>query len=140
MLWLRRIWRKKQFKIQTFTYYIPAPPARKTGYREKEFDKIFYEFINQGFEILNVQTQAHTGANSCGMWVIFAVRATNAEAEKLDLDDLSLSLQEEISHANHSSQDKEVKTLDLPSLSTEEEQKQLDKLYYIDPQTPTEKS
>lgn len=140
MFWLSRFWRKKQFKIQTFTYYIPAPPARKTGYREKEFDKIFYEFINQGFEILNVQTQTHTGANSCGMWVIFAVRATNEKAEKLDLDELSQSLQDEISHAGHSSEDKEVKTLDLPNLSTEEEQNQLDQLYYVDHETQSEKS
>ena len=28
----------KEFK--TFTYFIPAPPHRKNGYREKEFDKM----------------------------------------------------------------------------------------------------
>ncbi len=77
---------RDSFKIQTFTYYIPAPPRRKTGYREKEFDKIFYHFVNQGFEILNVQTQSHTGESGSGMWVLFTLKALNLKAQELNLD------------------------------------------------------
>lgn len=131
MIWPFSLWRKKQFKIQTFTYYIPAPPARKTGYREKEFDKVFYEFINKGFEILNVQTQAHTGANSCGMWMIFTLRALTPEAEQLDLDTLSTAIES----VEQRPADKADAGLDLPELDDHEEHDQLDKLYYIDSQT-----
>jgi len=76
----------RPFKIQTFTYYIPSPPHRKTGYREKQFDKVFFEFINRGYKILNTQTQASTGQDSSGMWVIFTVQAQTEEANSLDLD------------------------------------------------------
>lgn len=128
MIWPFSLWRKKQFKIQTFTYYIPAPPARKTGYREKEFDKVFYEFINKGFEILNVQTQAHTGVNSCGMWMIFTLRALTPEAEQLDLDTLSTTIET----VEQRPADKDQAGLDLPELEEHEEH---DQLYYIDSQT-----
>lgn len=73
-------------KIQTFTYYIPAPPERKTGYREKQFDKVFYEFINRGYKILDVKMTPHSGVNSSGMWVLFTVQSTTKLAEKLDLE------------------------------------------------------
>lgn len=79
---------KNNFKIQSFTFFIPSPPPRSTGYREKQFDKLFYDFINKGYEILSVNTQASTGEKQSGMWVLFVVRATNAEAEKLNLDEL----------------------------------------------------
>lgn len=78
---------KKNYKIQSFTFFIPAPPARSTSYREKQFDKLFYEFINRGYKILHFGTEACAGGNHSGMWVIFVVQATNAEAEKLNLHD-----------------------------------------------------
>ena len=77
------------FKVQSFTFFIPSPPARSTGYREKQFDKLFYEFINRGYKILNFTTQASSsGGNHSGMWIICVVQATNAEADKLILDDV----------------------------------------------------
>ncbi len=79
---------KKDYKIQSFTFFIPSPPARSTGYREKQFDKIFYDFINRGYKILNFTTQAATGEKHSGMWIILIVQATNAEAEALKLDDI----------------------------------------------------
>lgn len=79
---------KKNYKIQSFTYFIPSPPARSTGYREKQFDKIFHEFINRGYTILNFTTQASTGEKQSGMWLIFVVQAQNAEAEALNLDEI----------------------------------------------------
>jgi hypothetical protein len=86
MKWFSRLIGKEEFKIQTFTYYVPAPPPRKTGYREKEFDSLFYQFMNRGYEVVDFKTVAHTGANQCGMWIILLVRALNAQADKLDLD------------------------------------------------------
>jgi hypothetical protein len=75
------------FKIQSFTFFIPTPPPRTTGYREKQFDKVFYEFINKGYEILSFNTQACTGQNQSGMWVICVVRALNIQAENLNFND-----------------------------------------------------
>jgi hypothetical protein len=75
------------YKTQSFTFYIPSPPARKVGYREKEFDKIFYTFINSGYQILDFKTQTNSGQQHSGMWVIFIVRSTNSQAAKLNLQD-----------------------------------------------------
>lgn len=81
---------KKNYKIQSFTFFIPSPPARSSGYREKQFDKLFYQFINKGYRILNFTTEASTGEKQSGMWVIFIVQALNKEAEALNLDELFL--------------------------------------------------
>ncbi len=81
----KQIFSPKSFKIQTFTYYIPSPPPRDSGYREKGFDKVFYSFINQGFEIISITTQANRGPNHSGMWVIATVRSTNKKAARLNL-------------------------------------------------------
>lgn len=78
---------QKNYKIQSFTFFIPAPPSRSTGYREKQFDKLFYEFINRGYKILKFTTQSCSGENHSGMWLVFIVQALNAEAEKLNLHD-----------------------------------------------------
>ncbi len=82
---------QKDYKMQSFTFYIPAPPGRLSGYREKNFDKLFYEFINRGYKIINFTTQAcSSGEKQSGMWVICIVQATNEEAEKLNLEDIFL--------------------------------------------------
>lgn len=86
ILEIKQLFSPKSFKIQTFTYYIPSPPPRDSGYREKGFDKVFYSFINQGFEILSITTQANKGPNHSGMWVIATVRSTNKKAANLDLE------------------------------------------------------
>ncbi len=80
----------KDYRIQSFTFFIPSPPHRSSGYREKQFDKLFYEFINRGYKILHFSTQACSGENHSGMWVVFVVKALNEKAEELNLnDDLS---------------------------------------------------
>lgn len=82
---------QKDYKIQSFTFFLPSPPARATGYREKQFDKLFYEFINRGYRVLNFTTQASSsGGNHSGMWIICLVQATNDEAENLNLDDINI--------------------------------------------------
>lgn len=79
---------KKNYKIQSFTFFIPSPPPRSSGYREKQFDKLFYEFINRGYSILKFETQASTGEKQSGMWLIFIVQANNVKAEALNLDEI----------------------------------------------------
>ena len=79
---------QNNYKIQSFTFFIPSPPGRSTGYREKQFDKLFYEFINRGYKILNFTTQSSAGEKHSGMWIICLVQATNKEAEKLNLEDI----------------------------------------------------
>ena len=88
----KQIFSPKSFKIQTFTYYIPSPPPRDSGYREKGFDKVFYSFINQGFEIISITTQANKGPNHSGMWIIATVRSTNKKAARLNLGPYSSDL------------------------------------------------
>lgn len=79
---------KKNYKIQSFTYFIPSPPARSSGYREKQFDTLFYDFINKGFRILHFTTQASSGEKHSGMWVLVVVEATNKKAQELNLEDI----------------------------------------------------
>ena len=85
MLNFLNLFKKKQYKIQSFTYFIPAPKQFQKGYREKQFDQLFYEFINKGFEVISFDTQSISTGELSGMWVIIIVRATNQEAEKFDL-------------------------------------------------------
>ena len=86
--WLKSIFnRSKRPNIQSFTYFIPSPPSRKTGYREKQFDKVFYEFVNKGFEVLSVHTQSNPSADSPGMWVLVTVKAITKKARLLNIDD-----------------------------------------------------
>ena len=79
---------KNNYKIQSFTFFIPSPPARSTGYREKQFDTLFYKFINKGYRILNFTTEASNGEKQSGMWIILIVQALNNEADQLNLDEI----------------------------------------------------
>ena len=65
----------KNGHIESFTYYIPSPPNRKTGYREKAFDSVFHAFINQGYEILHISTQTNTNPEHSGMWILCIARS-----------------------------------------------------------------
>jgi hypothetical protein len=71
---------KKKLTIKTFTYFIPAPPGRKNGYREKEFDKIMQGILQSGFELVQLQTQ---GVEN-GMFVIAVLKVPNQKVAKLD--------------------------------------------------------
>jgi len=71
-------------KKQTFTYFIPAPPQRKSGYREKNFDSLINELVTMGFRILDTKTQTFSSEKVQGMWVVLTVApftkaATNIE-------------------------------------------------------------
>jgi len=76
----------KKGQIESFTYYIPSPPNRKTGYREKAFDSVFHSFINQGYEILHILTQNNSNPEHSGMWIICIARSKKIGAQKPNFD------------------------------------------------------
>ena len=78
---------KKKVKIQTFTYFLPTPPQRKKGFREKEFDSLFAKIVDSGHQLLEM----HTEQNDSGMWVILVLKGpTNScidiKNEEVDQD------------------------------------------------------
>ena len=74
-------------KIQTFTYFIPSPPKRNAGYREKQFDREFFDFINKGYEIVSINTQQCSDQRQPGMWFICTVRSTSQLTQELSFED-----------------------------------------------------
>jgi hypothetical protein len=74
---------KKVFR-KTFTYFIPAPPHRKSGYREIEFDKIMQGIFESGFEIETIQTQA-TGGDTGGLFVMALLKTNSKKVYEMDL-------------------------------------------------------
>ncbi len=89
----------KKSLTKTFTYFIPAPPARKSGYREVEFDKIMQGILTSGFEIIDLKVEAV----ETGIFVLALIKAHSKKV--LDLDH-SLDLQEKFKLAHsHSSPD-----------------------------------
>lgn len=67
------------FGIKTFTYFIPAPPERRSGYQEKEFDSITNSLGSMGFEIINIKTSAYASQQKSGMWVVCLLGARTKE-------------------------------------------------------------
>lgn len=70
----------KMKELKTFTYFIPAPPSRKNGYREVEFDKIMQGILQSGFELVSLQTQGLEN----GMFVIALLKVPSKKVAKLD--------------------------------------------------------
>lgn len=97
---------KKKNLVKTFTYYIPAPPHRKTGYREREFDKILQGILTAGFELLDLQTQSVGGPDNSGLFIVATIKAKDLKTFNLDV---SLDIQEKFKLAHsHSSPDFEL--------------------------------
>ena len=72
---------EKKIYRSTFTYFIPSPPLRKSGYREVEFDKIMKGILEIGFEIDNLQTVPTTH----GIYIIIILKTQNKKVLQLDL-------------------------------------------------------
>lgn len=89
---------KKMYRT-TFTYFIPAPPHRKSGYREVEFDKIMRGILDTGFELESLETVS-TGNG------IYLVGILRTNSKKIYESDLKQDLHErfKLSHT-HSSPD-----------------------------------
>ncbi len=74
--------------IKTFTYYVPAPPKRNHGYREKEFDKIFHGLMSSGdYELVNMQTQSVSNADQAGLFIVLTLKALTVRGKELNLDE-----------------------------------------------------
>jgi|GEM_PF-2081370 hypothetical protein len=137
MIWPIGSNRKVFEKNRTFTYYIPAPPTRRSGYREKEFDKLMAEIIESGFTIKSLSTQGHTGEDSSGMWVICQlVGDRDLDWQKLDdlADPLPKGKAEYHSHTNVSVPEmtESEKAVELPEMSQEEAEEHLKNLYSLE--------
>jgi hypothetical protein len=78
----------KTVLVKPFTYFLPSPPQRKTGYREKEFDKILQGILQSGFTILDLKLQSSEN----GVFVFMILKAKNQKVMDLDID---LSLHEQ---------------------------------------------
>lgn len=78
--------KQKYMKIKTFTYYLPSPPERKTGYQEKEFDQITSYLIGKNFDILDFKMQACHSNKGSGMWIICLLGAKTKAAAQMNLE------------------------------------------------------
>ena len=92
--------RVKFGKISTFTYFIPAPPVRKTGYREKEFDKLILKITELGFELLEIHTQE---ISSKGLIVIVKIQALTAKAQQANINFFDENAEIELEHSETNS-------------------------------------
>lgn len=71
---------KKIFR-KTFTYFIPAPPHRKSGYREIEFDKIMQGILEAGFEVETLKTNSM----ETGLFVLALLKTNSKKIYELDI-------------------------------------------------------
>ena len=80
--------KNKYYGKKTFTFYIPAPPARKTGYQEKEFDNLIEHILGLGFELVDFKLQSHSGEERTGLWVLCILGAPTKEVfnQKVGID------------------------------------------------------
>jgi hypothetical protein len=77
----------KKIYRTTFTYFIPAPPQRKSGYREVEFDKIMRGILDSGFELESMQTVSSSNG-------IFLVGILKTNSKKVFESDATQDLHE----------------------------------------------
>ena len=73
-------------KIRTFTYFIPAPPSRKTGYQEKEFDSMTEYLLGKNFDLIDIKMESYSQSNSAGVWMICILGAKTQEAANMNLE------------------------------------------------------
>ncbi len=79
------LFRRKK-KLRSFTYFIPAPPSRKIGYREKELDTIINHILNNGFSIKKMQTTTISNEKMSGVWVFLLLLPLRADCNDSILD------------------------------------------------------
>ncbi|MFZ4714830.1 MAG: hypothetical protein ACOYL6_14020 [Bacteriovoracaceae bacterium] len=79
----RALFKPKKY-YQTFTYYVPAPPKRNTGYREKELDK-YISGLFKDYQIESLTTESHQGS-SAGMWVIVLLSTMDKKLSECNLN------------------------------------------------------
>jgi hypothetical protein len=77
---------KEYFKTRTFTYFVPAPPNRKTGYQEKEFDQICQHLVGKDFDIIDIKMEAFANNTSAGVWILCILGAKTQKAANMSLE------------------------------------------------------
>lgn len=102
---------KSKSLIKTFTFYIPAPPHRKTGYREREFDKIMQGILTTGFELIDLQIQAVGGSDNAGLFIVTTLKAKDKKTFEQDIE-LDIHEKFKLAHS-HSSPDIELEDEDV---------------------------
>ena len=80
------LFQKKFYATKTFTYYIPAPPFRKNGYQEKEFDNLVENLTQKGFQLIDVKLTSHSSEEKSGMWIVCHVGAYTKEIFEQKID------------------------------------------------------
>lgn len=65
------LWNERKKEI--FTYYLPAPPPRKSGYREREFDQICNKILELGASVDRINMQTDARSNAGGLWVLLEI-------------------------------------------------------------------
>ena len=73
-------------KKRTFTYFIPAPPNRKTGYQEKEFDHLSDYLVGKNFDIIDIKMESYSSESSSGVWILCILGAKTDEAANMKID------------------------------------------------------
>jgi hypothetical protein len=71
---------EKKIYHSTFTYFIPSPPSRKSGYREVEFDKIMSGVLSSGFDLVSLQTVSSTN----GIYVVAVLKTKDKKVFQMD--------------------------------------------------------
>lgn len=133
---LKSLFASEYQDVQTFTYFLPAPPARKSGYREKGFDNLIKELQIKGFHILDLKTQAISGNDQPGLWIIVSITPLTEEAKQMSPSDFPEEfspVENGILTTKESGLPSEGKTIDLPNELPEDGHKdEVEGIYYID--------
>lgn len=74
------------YAVKSFSYFLPAPPKRNSGYQEKEFDRVIDHLNELGFELIDMKTQSHNGTESAGIWIFCKVGALTKAAAKIQIN------------------------------------------------------
>lgn len=72
----------EQISTEIFTYFIPSPPSRTTGYREKDFDTICKLITNNDLSIEILSSISHQN----GMWVMTKISGSHANIKSVFTD------------------------------------------------------
>ena len=86
---IKNIFQKKT-QYQSFSYFIPTPPTRTTGYREKQFDFIVEKILNGGYQMTHFKTESIDRSEMSGMWVVLILKSTG---QVTPLEDILESLE-----------------------------------------------
>ena len=77
---------QSKYPTKLFTYFIPAPPQRQSGYREKQLDKIVNEILSRNLTIIDLKVTSMNSGDRAGMWIIIQFKPQCKHSNKLDIN------------------------------------------------------